>query len=107
MKPAPFTILTLLLAAWGLYAVHQRLAATRYGYMVRHLERERRQLVEENRRLDCEIATLVRPARIAGEVRRLGLDLVDPVTLRKAEAARLLERSAPPGDHPQPDEAAP
>lgn len=108
MKPVPFTILMLLLAAWGLYVVHQRVAVTRYGYVVRHLENERRQLLDDNQKLQCEIAALVRPERIAGEVRRLGLDLVDPVALRKAEAARLLNGPAPQtGGHPQTGEVAP
>ena len=78
MKPLQFAILTAMLTAWGLFAVEQRARAIRHGYSIQHLENERRQLIDENRTLQSEIATLMRPERIASEVRRLGLPLVDP-----------------------------
>jgi len=98
MKPTPFAILTLMLTAWGLFAVHQRVLATRHGYRVRHLEEERRLLLDENRKLNCEISALMRPDRIAGEVRRLGLDLVDPVALTSPDASRRSPNRASPAE---------
>lgn len=78
MKPLHFAILTALLTAWGLFAVEQRMSTVRHGYSIQHLEYERRKLIDENRMLQSEIAALMRPERIASEVRRLGLPLVDP-----------------------------
>lgn len=86
MKPMHFGILTLLLAAWAIFAIHQRALATRSGYAIQHLERERQKLLEDNRKIQCEIAALMEPARIAREVERLGLNLVDPVESRREQA---------------------
>lgn len=84
MKPLHFAILAAMLAAWGLYAVEQRSRAMRHGYAIQHLESERRKLIDENRTLQNDIAVLMRPERIASEVRRLGLPLVAP---NEAEAS--------------------
>lgn len=86
MKPLHFAILTVLLAAWGLFAVEQRVRTVRHGYSIQHLEYERRKLIDDNRTLQSEIAALMRPERIASEVRRLGLPLVDPVEAEAPEA---------------------
>lgn len=86
MKPMYFGILALLLAAWGVFSIHQRALTTRSGYTIRYLERERQNLLEENRKIECEIAALMEPARIAKEVERLGLNLGDPVRLRREQA---------------------
>ena len=107
MSPVPSAILVTLMALWGLFAVQQRVQATRHGYMVQHLEEERRLLLNENRRLNCEIAALTRPDRIAAEVRRLGLDLVDPVALSRPDAeTRTQSRATPAGVTPKQSHAA-
>ncbi len=107
MKPLPFAVLTLMLTAWALFAVHQRVLSIRNGYAVQHLQEERRILLDENRKLQCEIASLIRPARIAEEVDRLGLDLVDPATYSKTQ---FTQKSAVPtpasGGAPQQGRAA-
>lgn len=74
MKPMPFAALALVLTMWGVFAVHQRSLATRSGYAVQRLERRRLGLLVETRKLECDIASLTRPERIAGEARRLGLN---------------------------------
>ena len=107
MKPLPFAVLAMLFVAWGLFTAHQRVLATRHGYMVEHLQEERRILLDENQKLDCEIAVLIRPERIAGEVRRLGLDLVDPVArMRQDSAHRPVDRAPQTGVSPQQNHAA-
>lgn len=94
MKPLPFAILTVMLTGWGLFAVHQRVLATRHGYMVQHLQEERRVLVDDNQKLECEIAALTRPDRIARAVRAMGLEIVDPVALTRPDSAHRSEGHA-------------
>jgi len=83
MKPIPFAIITLLLTLWALLAVHQRALAVRHGYSIQSLERQRVRLLDENRKLESEIASLMRPGRVVSEVERLGLALKDPVELTR------------------------
>lgn len=83
MKPIPFAIITLLLTLWALLAIHQRALAVRHGYAIQSLERQRSRILDDNRKLECEIAALTRPGRVAGEVERLGLTLKDPAELTR------------------------
>ena len=94
MRPIPFVLLTLMLTGWGLWAVQQRTQALRHGYAVQALEQERRKLIDENRKLTCEVAGLVRPERIAREVQRLGLPLEDPAA-RSRPGERQATRTHP------------
>ncbi|HRU05474.1 MAG TPA: hypothetical protein P5137_06830 [Candidatus Brocadiia bacterium] len=85
MRPIPFAIITILLTLWALLAIHQRALAVRHGYAIQALERQRARILDDNRRLECEIAALTRPSRVAGEVERLGLALKDPAELTRPQ----------------------
>ena len=92
----------LLLTAATLFAVlgvAQRARVIHLGYRVERLEGERALLAENNRRLLCEISALSHPARIAGEIRRVDVSLLDPVALTRASAGARSHRLGDPGEH--------
>ena len=86
MTPARYILLLLLGAFFAVLGVAQRAHVVHLGYRVSRLEAERALLAESNRQILCEISVLAHPARIAGEVGRLNIALLDPVALTKTSA---------------------
>jgi len=75
----------------ALVLVSERAALTRTGYRVAELERQRRELIEQNRRLRARTAQLKSAANLLERVRTFELHLVSPEeSLKKhlAEAGR-------------------
>ena len=88
-----YFILLLLVTTFAVAAVAQQARAIHLGYRIECLNEEREDLAERKRKLRCDISALSRPARIAEEIGRLDVELLDPVALTQAFAS---ER---PGDH--------
>jgi len=74
--------------------VAQHARVIHLGYRVGRLEEKRDLLAENNRQLLCEISNLSHPARIAGEVARMKLALLDPVELSKSSGSDGAEEHA-------------
>ncbi len=87
MTPARYILLLLLASFFALVGVAQRAYGVHLGLRVGSLKAETDLLAENNRQLLCEISALSDPARIAGQVERMKLALLDPVVLTKAVAA--------------------
>jgi cell division protein FtsB len=62
----------------GFSLITERAALTRAGYRIATVERERQELIEQNRQLEARIARLKTGAHIAERAMALGLDLVPP-----------------------------
>jgi len=88
LTPVRYIILLLLVTALAVLSVAQQARVIHLGYRVERLEIERAFLAESSRSLLCEISALSHPARIADEVRRLDIGLLDPVSLTRASADR-------------------
>ena len=87
MNPARYILLLLLVSFFALLGVAQRAHGVHLGLRVGRLKAETDLLAENNRQLLCEISALSDPARIAGQVERMKLALLDPVALTKTVAA--------------------
>jgi len=79
------------LAAGFVFAAKQHFAAVQYGYESENLRRERRQLLEEQRRLSLEKEKVSAPARLAPAARRLGLRPATPGQIATLEAKKEVE----------------
>lgn len=86
MNPSHYLPLLLLATFFAILGVTQGARGVHLGLRVGRLEAERERLSGENRELLCEISALSRPARIADEVGRLNIELVDPVELTRMSA---------------------
>jgi hypothetical protein len=75
--------------------VAQRAHGIHLGYRVSRLQEERDLFVQKNRELECEISALSDPGRIAGQVERLKIPIMDPVELSKATASPLTGDPSP------------
>jgi len=73
-----FVLVVALGVGSALVLVCERRAATRAGYRIAELERERMRLIEENRHLDARVARLKTPVRILERARELELDVKPP-----------------------------
>lgn len=82
-----FVLVVALGVAGALVLVSERRAATRAGYRIAELERERLRLVEENRHLEAGVARLKTPSRMAARAAALGLDVVPPEERLKEQLA--------------------
>ena len=83
MTPARYLLLLLLTALFAVLGVAQQARAVHLGYRAGRLEAKRNLLAENRHQLLCEVSSLSRPARIAGEVEHLKIALVDPVELTR------------------------
>ena len=84
MSPSRYLLLLGLASLFAIIGVTQ---STRVGYLerrVKQLEERRAELSDENRVLLCDIYALSYPARIADEVGRLNIGLLEPVELSKS-----------------------
>jgi len=95
VTPARYILLLLLASFFALVGVAQRAHGIYLGYRVSRLEEEKDLLARKNRDLVCEISALSDPARIAGQVERLKIPLMDPVELSKATASPQTGEPAP------------
>ena len=84
MTPAKYILLLLLATFFAVLGVAQRAHVVHLGYRAARLEAQRNLLARNNRELLCEISALSDPARIAGEIGRLNIALLDPVALTKS-----------------------
>ena len=84
MTPAKYILLLLLATFFAVLGVAQRAHVVHLGYRAARLEAQRNLLAKNNRELLCEISALSDPARIAGEIGRLNIALLDPVALTKS-----------------------
>ena len=84
MNPSRYILLLLLAALFAVLAVAQQARVIHLGYRVERLEAEQAVLAENNRQLLCEISALSHPARIAEEIGRLDIALLEPVALTQA-----------------------
>ena len=89
-----YFILLILATTFAVASVAQQARAIHLGYRVERLHAEREDLVERKRKLRCDIGALSRPARIAEEIGRLDVGLLDPVALTQAFASE--RPGAPP-----------
>jgi len=83
-----FLVLVVTLA---LLLVWQQFRTTRAGYEVARLQKRREKLMEQNTRLECEIANLRSPARLLVMMKELQIDLVHPMEwwqMRRFDAPR-------------------
>jgi hypothetical protein len=87
LKPVQYIVVLLIVTLFGVLCVAQQAHVVHLGCDVRRLEGERALLAEQNRRLLCEISALTHPTRIAGEVERLSIGMLDPVALTQASKA--------------------
>ena len=93
MSPSRYLLLLGLASLFALLGVAQSTRATRLEYRVGQLEARRAELSDGNRVLLCDIYALSYPARIADQVGRLNIGLMDPVELSKS----LKANAAPSG----------
>jgi hypothetical protein len=96
VTPARYILLLLLASFFALLGVAQRGHGVHLGLRVGCLKAETDLLAENNRQLLCEISALSDPARIAGQVERMKLALLDPVALTKTVAAERDGETAAP-----------
>ena len=89
-----YLIVLLTVTVFAVLGVAQQTRVVHLGYRVECLDEEGALLAENSRRLICEISALSHPARIAGELGRLHIGLLDPIALSKASADK------GPGEHP-------
>ena len=69
----------------GFTLITERAAVTRAGYRIATIERERQELIEQNRQLDAQVARLKTGAHIAERAMALHQDLVPPEDLFKVK----------------------
>lgn len=103
MTPDRYILLLLLATFFAVLGVAQRAHVVHLGRQVGALQSERDSLARDNRKLLCDIGALSHPARIADEVGRLNIALMDPVTLTKAP---LNEESGEAKDPKKPEHPA-
>ena len=84
MSPFRYLTVLMILTIFATLAVGQQAHVFHLGHRVVLLESERALLAENSRLLQCEISALSQPARIAGEVERLDIGLLNPVELTQA-----------------------
>ena len=70
-------VLTLAISA-GLILVSERAALTRVGYRAAEVERQRRELLEQNQQLQARVARLKAAAQLAERAASFQLDIVPP-----------------------------
>ncbi|NQT53359.1 hypothetical protein HQ576_14975 [bacterium] len=80
--------------AAALVLVGERAAITRTGYRVAELEREQLRLVEENRRLEADVAKLKAPLRIHQRAVELGIRAEPPEDRLKKQQERTAKARA-------------
>lgn len=83
---ARYLILLLLMTAFAVAAVAQQARVIHLGYRVERLGAEREALAERSRKLRVNISALSHPARIADEIGRMDIGLLDPVALTHVSA---------------------
>jgi hypothetical protein len=93
MSPLRYLIVLLLLTVFGTLAVAQQARVFHLGHRVVQLRDKRALLAEDSCLLQCEISALSNPVRIAGEVERLNIGLLNPVELTQASV------NVGPGEH--------
>ena len=86
MTAGRYVILLAVATLFAVLAVAQRTEALHLGYRLVGLESQRRVLADQNRQLLCEINTLAEPGRIADQLERSGVPLMDPVALTQPPA---------------------
>jgi cell division protein FtsL len=87
MTPSRYILLLLIGSVFALLGVAQRAHNVHLGLQVEGLKVVRDRQDECNRQLLCEISALSDPVRIADQVERLHIALLDPVALTKAAAS--------------------
>jgi hypothetical protein len=87
MSMARYAILVVALVVLGLITIWEHLRLLSVGYEVNDLRKRRSELEETARVLDRRIDASATPARAAGMVRRLGIDLVPGHQERQEEEA--------------------
>ncbi len=103
MSATRYVLMLALATLFGILLVAQQTAIFHLGYSVRRLETEVALRSEQNRRLLCDISVLSEPARIADQVERLNIALVDPVKLTMESMSA---KQASPPTRVQPSRAA-
>ena len=94
MNAPRYMLLLGLVTLFALLGVAQRARAVHLGYQIGRLETKKQTLAEGNRFLLCEISALSDPARIAGEVGRMKIELLDPVEFSRGRSGdRTAERA--------------
>ena len=84
MTAARYVCVLLVVTLFGLLAVAQRTRVIHLGYELEVLRSDRLALSDQNRVLLCDVSALSRPERIADEIRRSNIGLMDPVTLTRS-----------------------
>jgi len=83
MTPVRYILLLLLASLFAVLGVAQRAHVVHLGLRIGYLQTERDLLADSNRQLLCEISALRDPGRIAEEVGRMNIALLEPVELTK------------------------
>jgi len=86
MTTARYILLLCVVVLFAILGVAQRTSAIHLGYHLESLQEEYFTLADQNRQLLCDIGALSHPARIAGEIERSDIILLDPVTLTQFPA---------------------
>lgn len=86
MTPARYLLLLLLVTVFSVIAVAQQTSVVHLGLCIERLDGQTSRLAEKSRLLLCNISALSHPARIADEIERLNIGLLDPVALTQASA---------------------
>ncbi|GEM_PF-2070823 len=87
MTPSRYLLLLGLASLFALIGVAQSTRVIHLEGSVAQLEKRRTDMSDENRGLLCKIYTLSHPARIADEVGRMNIGLMEPVELSKSPSA--------------------
>ena len=94
MTPARYIFLLILATLFAALGVAQRTQTLHSGYQLESLQAEHAVLADQNRQLLCDISALSRPARIAGEIERSEIALMDPITLTQSSGTEKRSRQS-------------
>lgn len=82
-----FIFILCLLTALGLFCAWEQARVTELGYRAEQFRFERECLLRRQRELLCEMSSLSSPQRIAGEVKRMGIALIEAERLIQVRVA--------------------
>jgi len=80
----------------ALILVWQQFQTTRAGYEIARLQRVREQIIEQNTRLECDVANLRSPSRLLAKMSELQIDLVHPLDWWRLQRFEEQRPSLPP-----------
>ncbi|MBM4083325.1 MAG: hypothetical protein FJ272_00880 [Planctomycetes bacterium] len=72
----------------GLFLVWEQIEITRAGYEVSRLRAMKRELLESNKRLECQVNMLASPKLVARKVEAMNIALMHPIEWRTIQVAK-------------------